>query len=414
MQKPKNFIFLLSLQYHCYPDEVGGAWGLTYQINKRLAKRGHKVYQLTCKSSETQMSNEIVDGIQYFRVSLKASKNMFLLWKAIRKQIKKILRSEPINLIHIHNPLIGFIALLLPSLWRIPKVYHFHSSWFDEEKINSLGKEKLSLSLNLKLQVIRIIEWTCYKFSGTILFLSKYSKKRFKEYFSFSKSNLVIIPGGVDLKEFQPLRPQENLYELRRLLNIEEKPPTVLTVRRLEERMGLENLVLATEMLIKKTPNLNFQLIIVGKGSLRKKLENLITEKNLSGIIKLSGLVSREKLPIYYKVADLFVLPTTAIEGFGIVTAEAFASGLAVMGTPVGATIEILEQIDKNLIFEGISPESLSKGLENFLDNPEFFSNLKSKCRETAEKYYSWEKVTDQTEEEFIKIIKFSNLKTTS
>ena len=178
--------------------------------------------------------------------------------------------------------------------------------------------------------------------------------------------------------------------------------------------MGLENLVLATEMLIKKTPNLNFQLIIVGKGSLRKKLENLITEKNLSGIIKLSGLVSREKLPIYYKVADLFVLPTTAIEGFGIVTAEAFASGLAVMGTPVGATIEILEQIDKNLIFEGISPESLSKGLENFLDNPEFFSNLKSKCRETAEKYYSWEKVTDQTEEEFIKIIKFSNLKTTS
>ena len=57
--------------------------------------------------------------------------------------------------------------------------------------------------------------------------------------------------------------------------------------------------------------------------------------------------------------------------------------------------IEILEQIDKNLIFEGTSPESLSKGLEIFLKNPEFFSNLKSKCRETAEKYYSWEKVTD-------------------
>ncbi len=196
MQKTKNFISLLSLQYHCYPDEVGGAWGLTYQINKRLAKRGHKVYQLTCKSSETQMSNETVDGIEYFRVSLKESKNIFLLWKAIRKQIKNILRSEPINLIHIHNPLIGFIALLLPNLWKIPKVYHFHSSWLDEERINSLSKEKRSL--NLKLQLIRIIEWTCYKFSGTILFLSEYSKKHYKEYFSFSRSNLVIIPGGLD------------------------------------------------------------------------------------------------------------------------------------------------------------------------------------------------------------------------
>jgi len=411
MQKPKKFISLLSLQYHCYPDEVGGAWGLTYQINKRLVERGHKVYLITCKSSETQMNNEIVDGIQYFRISLQASKNMFLLWKSIRKQIKKILRSEPINLIHIHNPLIGFIALLFPSLWKIPKVYHFHSSWFDEEKINSSGKENLSLSLNLKLQVIRIIEWTCYKFSGTILFLSKYSKKRFKEYYSFSKSNLVIIPGGVDLNEFQPLKPKEDLYELRRLLSIEEKSLIILTVRRLEERMGLENLVLAIEMLIKKHPDINFQLIIVGKGSFQQKLENLIMEKNLSGIIKLSGLVSKEKLPLYFKVADLFVLPTTAIEGFGIVTAEAFASGLTVMGTPVGATIEILEQIDKNLIFGGVSPEFLSNGLERFFENPKIFSELKSKCRETAEKYYSWEKVTDQTEEEFIKIINFSNLK---
>jgi len=411
MQKPKNFISLLSLQYHCYPDEVGGAWGLTYQINKRFVERGHKVYQITCKSSEIQMSKEIVDGIQYFRVSLKASKNIFLLWKAIREQIKNILKSEPINLIHIHNPLIGFITFLLPNLWKIPKVYHFHSSWFDEERINSLGRGKNSLGLNLKLQLIRIIEWTCYKFSGTILFLSEYSKKRYKEYYSFSKSNLVTIPGGVDLKEFHPLRPEENLYEIRGFLSLEKETPVILTVRRLEERMGLENLVLAVEMLIKKIPEKKFQLIIVGKGSLHQKLEELITEKNLSKVIKLSGLVSRKNLPLYFKVADLFVLPTTAIEGFGLVTAEAFASGLAVMGTPVGATKEILEKIDKNLIFEGTSPESLSNGLERYFENPEFFSQLKSKCRETAEKYYSWEKVTDQTEEKFIQIIKVANLK---
>jgi len=50
--------------------------------------------------------------------------------------------------------------------------------------------------------------------------------------------------------------------------------------------------------------------------------------------------------------------------------------------------------------------------LEIFLKNPENISNLKSKCRETAEKYYSWEKVTDQTEEVFIKIINLSNFKT--
>jgi len=408
MQKTKNVIFLLSLQYHCYPDEMGGAWGLTYQINKRLVERGHKVCQITCKSSENQMSQEDIDGIQYFRVSTKESKNLFLLWKSIRKKIKNILKFEPINLIHIHNPLIGFIALLLPSLWKIPKVYHFHSSWLDEERINSRNKKQLPFGLNLNLQLIRIIEWTCYKFSRTILFLSEYSKKRFKQYYSFSKSDLVIIPGGVDLQEFYPVKPEENLSEIRDLLSLRQPGPIILTVRRLEERMGLENLVLAVELLIKKFPEKNFQLIIVGKGSLDKKLKDLIADKNLSGKIKLVGLVSREQLPLYFKVADLFVLPTTAIEGFGLVTAEALASGLAVMGTPVGATIEILEKIDKNLIFEGTSPKSLLNGLERFLDDPEFFTQLKSKCRETAEKYYSWEKVTDQTEKKFIKIINFS------
>ena len=64
----------------------------------------------------------------------------------------------------------------------------------------------------------------------------------------------------------------------------------------------------------------------------------------------------------------------------------------------------------KNLIFDGTTPESLLNGLERFFEDPKFFYELKSKCRETAEKYYSWEKVTDQTEEEFIKIIKTSNL----
>ena len=116
-------------------------------------------------------------------------------------------------------------------------------------------------------------------------------------------------------------------------------------------------------------------------------------------------MVPRETLPLYFRVADLFVLPTTAIEGFGLVTAEALASGLPVIGTPVGATKEILALVDQDLLFEGTSPECLAKGMEHFLNNPEYYSQLKFKCRETAETNYSWEKVTDQTEQEFIKSI---------
>ncbi len=405
MNKPQKKLTILSLQYHCYPDEVGGAWGLTYEINKRLVARGHNVFQITCKSSDNQPSQEGIDGIQYYRVSLRESKGVLSLWRAIGKKIKSILKLKSIDLIHIHNPLIGFLVLLQPSLWKIPKIYHFHSSWFDEERINAVGTARISLGLKFRLEMIRIMEWVCYKFSRTLLFLSEYSKNRFQDYYSLSNPDLIIIPGGVDLKTFHPLESEENNSAIREKLNLKKDVPLILTVRRLEERMGLENLVSAVEILLKKNPDKNFQLAMVGKGSLKKRLEDLIAEKKLSDTIRLTGLVPRETLPLYFRVADLFILPTTAIEGFGLVTAEAFASGLPVMGTPVGATKEILALVDQNLILQGTSPESLAKGMEHFLDNPEYYSELKLKCRETDEKNYSWEKVVDQTEEEFIKSI---------
>jgi glycosyltransferase involved in cell wall biosynthesis len=405
MDRPQKKLTILSLQYHCFPDEIGGAWGLTYEINKRLVARGHKVHQITCKSSENQPSQEVIDGIQYYRVSLRESKGILPLWNAIRKKVKAILKIESIHLIHIHNPLIGFLVLLQPSLWKVPKFYHFHSSWFDEERINSVGMARIPLGLKLRLEIIRIMEWACYRFSRTLLFLSEYSKNRFKDYYSLSNPDLIIIPGGVDLKYFHPLEPEENNNAIREKLNLKKDVPLILTVRRLEERMGLENLVSAVEILLKKNPKKIFQLAMVGKGSLQQRLEDLIAEKKLSDTIRLTGLVPREALPLYFRVADLFVLPTTAIEGFGLVTAEAFASGLPVIGTPVGATKEILARVDQNLILQGTSPESLAKGIQHFLDNPEYYSQLESKCRETAERNYSWEKVTDQTEEEFIKSI---------
>jgi glycosyltransferase involved in cell wall biosynthesis len=403
MDRLQKKITILSLQYHCYPDDVGGAWGLTYETNKRLVARGHKVYQITCKSSENQPTKEVIDGIQYYRVSLRES--ILRLWNAVRKKVKVIIKLESIHLIHIHNPLIGFLVLLQPSLWKVPKVYHFHSSWFDEERINTVSTARISLRLKIRLVMIKIMEWVCYRFSRTLFFLSEYSKNHFKDYYSLSNPNLIIIPGGVDLNNFHPLKPEENNNAIREKLNFKKGVPLILTVRRLEERMGLENLILAVEILLKKNPEKIFQLAIVGKGSLQQRLEHLIVKKKLSDTIRLTGLIPRETLPLYFRVADLFVLPTTAIEGFGLVTVEALASGLPVMGTPVGATKEILALVDKDLLFEGTLPNSLAKGMEHFLNNPKYYSQLKLKCRETAEQNYSWEKVTDQMEEELIKNI---------
>jgi glycosyltransferase involved in cell wall biosynthesis len=98
-------------------------------------------------------------------------------------------------------------------------------------------------------------------------------------------------------------------------------------------------------------------------------------------------------------------LPTLAIEGFGLVTAEAMASGLPVMGTPVGATVEILKQVDERLLFQNTSPEALAEGIETFLKAPENFQKMRSKCRNLAQTQYSWGTVVKKIHQEFIKAL---------
>jgi glycosyltransferase involved in cell wall biosynthesis len=407
MNHPKKNLTILSLQYHCYPDEVGGAWGLTYQVNKRLVAGGQQVHLITCKPSDSLPNDEEIDGVFFHRISVKDSKSFIPLWRSVRRKVNQILKSEKIDLIHIHNPLVGFLAILHPQLWKVPKVCHFHSSWYDEEKINQIGTEtsKIPLRLKIQLQLIRLMEWAGYAMSQNILFLSEYSKNRFLKYYPFTPPKLCVIPGGVDIQEFKPPNSVEEVHSIREKLKLSVEIPLLLTVRRLEQRMGLENLICAAGILHRQSPDLKFQMVFTGKGSLKDRLEQLILEQEVSHCIQLIGLVPRETLPLYFCCADLFVLPTLAIEGFGLVTAEAMASGLPVMGTPVGATVEILKQVDERLLFQNTSPEALAEGIEIFLKAPESFREMRSKCRDVAQNQYSWGMVVKKIQQEFIKAL---------
>ena len=404
MNGPEKNLTILSLQYHCFPDEVGGAWGLTYQVNKRLVSGGQTVHLITCKPTESLPNDEEIDGVNFHRISVRDSKSVFSLWRAVRKKVNHILKSGKIDLVHIHNPLVGFLAILHPQLWRVPKVCHFHSSWYDEEKINQIGTDSSEIPwrLQIQLQMIRLMEWTGYAVSRSILFLSEYSKDRFLKYYPCTPPKLCVIPGGVDIEEFKPSKSMEEVNSIRQKLKLAADIPLLLTVRRLEQRMGLENLIRAAGILHRQKPDLKFQMVLTGKGSLKDRLEQLILEQEVSHCVHLVGLVPREDLPLYFRCADLFVLPTIAIEGFGLATAEAMASGLPVMGTPIGATVEILKQVDERLLFQNTSPEALAKGIESFLKNPDTFREMKSKCRGIAEAQYSWETVVKKIEQEFI------------
>jgi SAM-dependent methyltransferase len=104
----------------------------------------------------------------------------------------------------------------------------------------------------------------------------------------------------------------------------------------------------------------------------------------------------------------VFVLPTRELEGFGLVTAEALACGTPVLGTPVGATPELLEPLDPDLVFRAATPDAMAADLDALLvrlaADPAGAMALRTACRRDAEARFGWDRVLDELETTLVEI----------
>ncbi len=409
MTLPSSKPAILSLQFYAYPDAIGGAWKYTHEVNRRLVERGWPVHLITCKPDASLPNTEIINGVVFHRISATDARQFFRLGRRVRQAIERITEDTRIGLVHVHNPLIGYLALKNKWLDDAVKVVHVHSLWQDEERINRLGPEvspKLFSPTWWRLQAIRYMECSEFRRADSCLFLSEYMRRSFLEYFPFKKPRLRVIPGGVDTKYFHPATSEQGLDLLREKMKLPVDHPVLLTVRRMEPRMGLDRLIDAMKIVRQRKPEQLFTLVMIGKGSMREELMRQAKEAGLGDSILFPGEISGEVLLAYYQAADVFVLPTVELEGFGLATVEALACGLPAIGTPVGGTVEILKGLDERLLFSGTTAESMARRIEEFLSDPDSFKKMKPACRELVEARFGWEQVVDRIEEEFRLLLK--------
>lgn len=237
----------------------------------------------------------------------------------------------------------------------------------------------------------RAVERICLMNSDKVVTLSHYMRNKMLSVHGVQPNKAVVIPGGVDLERFRPLKDR---------LRIKEEigfPPGalhLLTVRNLEPRMGLDNLLESLRII---TPGrLPIHLTIVGEGPERDKLRRMIAENRLEDRVAMTGSVSTSELVKYYGAADFFVIPTRDLEGFGLVTPESMACGTPVMGTPVGATREILSKFEPEFLFADNGPQAIAAGIEKvagqFSVCDSAYFELRRRCREFARDHYSWDR----------------------
>jgi glycosyltransferase involved in cell wall biosynthesis len=206
------------------------------------------------------------------------------------------------------------------------------------------------------------------------------------------QTKVSIIPSGVDIHRFSPVSDKN---PIRDRLGIPREIPILFTVRNLMPRMGLENLIQAMAQVRDAFLGQDIRLYIGGKGPLRELLMSRIMELGLNHQVYLLGSITEEELPSYYQACDYFILPTEELEGFGLVTLEALATNTPVIGTPVGATPEILKQFNPNLLTHGILPDDIASTIIQCIQKRDQLLNHWD-SRSLVEKKYSWETVTAQ------------------
>jgi glycosyltransferase involved in cell wall biosynthesis len=274
---------------------------------------------------------------------------------------------------------------LFPGLQHLgdkPLICHFQGPRYLERVVE--GANAISVRLS------KYIENKVYARTDHVITLSQYMKRVLMETYGFPENRITVVPGGVNIDQFKLCLSRA---EAREQLELPQGRPLILTVRRLDRRMGLHNLVEAMSEVVRIVPDV--LLLIVGKGPLQAELNHHIQSRSLSSNVRMMGAVADQLLPLLYRAADFSIVPTTDYEGFGLILVESLASGTPVLGTPMGGIPEVLRPLSSSLVLESAAPQHLAEGIQDVLSGKRILPSMEL-CESYAAQNYAWPHIVSE------------------
>lgn len=260
-----------------------------------------------------------------------------------------------------------------------PWVVHFHGPWAAESKREGAN--------GVVSWVKRRLETSVYRHADRVIVLSEAYRDLLVADYGVDAARVTVIPGGVDLDRFVPAAATSR-SDARKSFGWPTDRPVVLCVRRLTSRMGLETLIESMKIVRQRVPSA--LCLIAGRGPLAETLVTRIDAAGLGDSVTPLGFVPDEDLPLAYRAADVTIVPSETLEGFGLSAAESLAAGTPVLVTPVGGLPEVVRDLDPKLILGDTTAAAMAAALSSALADPTTLPSAEA-CRAYAAKTFDWQ-----------------------
>ena len=367
----------------------GGLSTVVSEETRQLVARGHRVTVVARRFSENAPLRDEVDGIDIRRFD---SANPAETYLRVRGIVQRLLGKSDVDIIHSHLAavdLAGVRFLRKP----VPVVRSFHGDWPIEVWCEKEEADRSKIGFmkdRAKLFLLEPLERLSVRGAKKIHVLSTFSKEYVIRKFGRRAGDITIIPPGIDLQRFQPV---EDKQALRRKLGLPPFAQIILFAGRLIAWKGPDRVIAAFAKVALRNPLA--VLVIAGGGREEAELRVQAQTLGVEDRVHFVGF-QREQLPQYYAAADVVIVASTREETFGMVTAEALACGTPVLGTPFGATAEILGAISFNLLLKGSRVDDIAERLEDFFNGEWRLPLTASLLRDSVISRFSWKAHSDQ------------------
>jgi phosphatidyl-myo-inositol dimannoside synthase len=255
------------------------------------------------------------------------NKPMFL-WNAFLK----ILKADTLVLGHINLSILFFVIRLLKPKLKCVLIIHGVEVWRD----------------------LTFVQKTILKTTPRIVAVSRYTAQTLMDRYGISENRITVINNMIDpfmevTKSFEkPLELIKKHQLIGKIVLI-----TVCRIRGTEKDKGYDKVLEVLPELLKNTPDLVYVLVGRYDALEKQRLDEICMRLKITDAVIFTGYVTDEELELYYKLADIFVMPSKK-EGFGIVFIEALLNGLIVIAGNQDGSVDAL---DNGTLGELINPD---------------------------------------------------------